>query len=250
MKSHRLLHAACCALLALGGACSSDVTAPSSPATSLDEIFTEASLSSISGVNGGLAPVPVSTFAMPAPSTCSFSGGAFICPTVTIGELQFSRKFTLFDENGVVQSQFVSGKTSRIRFESNAHGVVTSGTTGFVVDQSHDLLVSGLTSNTHVLNGTSRTSILSVVPAGSTATPATTTLWLVFNNLELPRGRNAYPESGNIDLTATSSNIPGVPFHMLLAFNGTSKVAVTSNAGGTTFPPCSLDLSVANPSCH
>jgi hypothetical protein len=250
MKSHRLLHTACLALLALGSACSSDTTAPSSPPTSLDDIFSEASLSSISAINGGLAPVPVSTFAMPAPSSCSFSAGAFVCPTVTIGELQFSRKFTLYDESGGVQSQFVSGVTSRVRFESVAHGVVTSGTTGFAIDQSHDLMVSGLTTNTHVLNGTSRTSITSVVPAGSTAAPATTTLWLVFNNLELPRGRNAYPGGGNIDLTATSSNFPGVPFHMQLAFNGTSKVAVTSNAGGTTFPPCSLDLAVANPTCR
>ena len=249
MKSHQL-RTACCALLALGSACSSDVTAPSNPSVSLDDIFSEASLSSISGVNGGLAPVPVSTFAMPTPSSCSFSEGAFVCPTVTIGELQFSRRFTLYDENGVVQSQFVSGKTSRIKFESNAHGIVTSGTTSFAIDQSYDLLVSGLTSNTHVLNGTSRTSILSVVPAGSTATPTTTTLWLVFNNLELPRGRNAYPGGGNIDLTAMSSNLPGVPFHMMLAFNGTSKVEVTSNAGGTTFPSCSLDLSVANPTCR
>jgi hypothetical protein len=185
---------------------------------------------------------------MPAPSTCSYSAGTFICPTVTIGELQFSRKFTLYDESGAVQSQFVSGVTSRIRFESSAHGVVTSGTSGFAVDQTHDLLVSGLTSSTHLLNGTSRTAITTVVPTGST--PTTTTLALVFNNLELPKGGNAYPGGGSIDLTAMSSNLPGVPFHMQLAFNGTSKVAVTSDAGRIPFPPCSLDLAVANPTCR
>jgi hypothetical protein len=250
MTSSRTLRIGAVALLAFTGACSSETTAPSSPPASLDQIFSEASLSSISAINGGLAPVPVSTFAMPAPSSCSFNAGAFVCPTVTIGELQFSRKFTLYDENGVVQSQFVSGTTSRIKFESIAHGVVTSGTTGFTIDQSHDLLVSGLTSSTHVLNGTSRTTITSVAPAGSTTAPATTTLAFVFNNLELPKGQNAYPGGGNIDLTATSSNLHGVPFHMQLAFNGTSKVAVTSDAGGIPFPPCSLDLAVANPTCR
>ena len=250
MTSSRTLRIGAAALLAFTGACSSDSTGLGAPPTSLDQIFSEASLSSISAINGGLAPVPVSTFAMPAPSSCSFSAGAFVCPTVTIGELQFSRKFTLYDENGVVQSQFVSGTTSRIKFESIAHGVVTSGTTGFTIDQSHDLLVSGLTSSTHVLNGTSRTTITSVAPAGSTTAPATTTLAFVFNNLELPKGQNAYPGGGNIELTATSSNLPGVPFHMQLAFNGTSKVAVTSDAGGIPFPPCSLDLAVANPTCR
>jgi Tfp pilus assembly protein FimT len=250
MTTSRSLRFGAALLLALAVACSSDTTAPVSLPASLDQIFSEASLSSISAINGGLAPVPVSTFAMPAPSTCSYSAGTFVCPTVTIGELQFSRKFTLYDESGAVQSQFVSGVTSRIRFESSAHGVVTSGTSGFAVDQTHDLLVSGLTSSTHLLNGTSRTAITTVVPAGSTATPTTTTLALAFNNLELPKGGNAYPGGGNINLTATSSNLGAAPFHMQLAFNGTSKVAVTTDVGGISLPSCTLDLSVANPTCR
>jgi hypothetical protein len=249
MISLRSLRTASLALLALGGACSSDATAPSAPPASLDEVFAEASLSSLSALNGGLAPVPVSTFAMPVPSTCSFSAGAFICPNVTIGELQFARKFTLYDDNGIVQSQFVSGVTSRVKFESSAHGTVTSGTTAFTVGQTQDLLVSGLTSSTHVLNGTSITTITDVVPAGSTTAPTTIKLALVFNNLELPRGRSAYPGSGNIDLTATSSDVLDAPVHMQLAFNGTSKVAVTIDVGGLAIPACSIDLSIANPTC-
>jgi hypothetical protein len=249
MTSLRSLRTATLALLAFGGACSSDTTAPGSPPASLDEIFTEASLSSLSAINGGLSPVSVSTFAMPAPSTCSFSAGAFVCPTVTIGELQFSRRFTLYDDNGVVQSQFVSGVTSRIKFESSAHGTVTSGATGFTVDQTHDLLLSGLTSSTHVLNGISTTTITDVVPAGSTTAPTSTTVSAVFNNLELPRGHNVYPGGGNIDLRFTSSAFVDAPFHMQLAFNGTSKVAVTIDLA--PFPPehCTLDLSRANPTC-
>jgi hypothetical protein len=249
MISLRSLRTASLALLALGAACSSDATAPGSPPASLDEVFSEASLSSLSAINGGLSPVPVSTFAMPVPSTCSFSAGAFVCPTVTIGELQFARQFTLYDDNGTVQSQFVSGVTSRVKFESSAHGTVTTGTTAFTVSQTQDLLLSGLTSSTHVLNGTSTTTVTDVVPAGSTTAPTTTTIVVAFNNLELPRGTSAYPGSGNIDLRFTSSNPLNPPFHMQLAFNGTSKVAVTSDVGGLPFPKCTIDLSIANPTC-
>jgi hypothetical protein len=241
MTTPRTLRIGAAALLAFAGACSSDSTGPGAPAASLDQVFSEASLSSLSAYTGSFTPVSASLTTLPSPSSCENSGGLYVCPTVTISGVTFNRKFVLYDDHDVLQQQFVSGTTAKVRFESTAHGTVTSGTNSFTVDQAQSLVLTGLTTSTHLLNGTS---------AWSVAQGATVTAVVVdFDDLELPKESGGYPGSGSIDLTLTHTPETAGPLHAHLTFNGTSKVAVTLNIGGLQLPSCTVDLSVQNPTC-
>jgi hypothetical protein len=244
------LRIAALALVALVGGCKSDSsTGLGGPPASLDQVFSEASLSSLSGINAGTTPLPVSPFATPTPSSCTYNAGTFVCPTVTVSGLVLTRKFTLYDDHDVVQSQFVSGATSKVKLETTAQGTVTSGLIGFTVDESQVFTVSGLLSSTHLLNGTSTMKITDVMPPGSTITPTTTTTVMNIAGLELPKEAGGYPGAGTIDFTVTSSSTFDTPLHMQLAFNGSSKVAVTIDAGPFPSHHCTLDLSKSNPTC-
>jgi hypothetical protein len=245
MTTSRSLRIGAAALLALAGACSSDSTGPGAPAASLEQVFSEASLSSLSAYTGSFTPVSASLTSLPAPSTCTNDGGGYFCEPVTISGVTFNRKFVLYDANDVLQQQFVSGTTAKVRFETAAHGTVTSGTNSFIVDQAQALVISGLTTSTHLLNGTSAWSVTRVLGTG----PTVTTAIVDFNDLELPQESGGYPRSGSIDLTLTSTPATAGPMTAHLVFNGTSRVAVTLNVGGLQLPPCTVDLSVQNPSC-
>ena len=237
----RTLRIGAAALLAVAGACSSDSIAPGAPAASLEQVFSEASLSSLSAYTGSLTPVSALLTNLPAPSTCVNAGGGFYCESTTISGVTFNRKFVLYDEQGVVQTEFVSGATSKVRFETSAHGTVTSGTTSYTVDKAESLVLTGLTTSTHILNGTSAWSDAQ----GQTVTAVVVT----FNDLELPKEPGGYPGGGSIDLTLTHAPETAGPMHAHLTFNGTSKVAVTLNVASLQLPPCTVDLSVQNPTC-
>jgi hypothetical protein len=245
MIASRTLRIGAAALLALTGACSSDSTGPGAPAASLEQVFSEASLSSLSAFTGSFTPVPASLTTLPPPSTCEPAGGGYFCPTVTISGVMVNRKFIMYDAQGVVQPQFISGTTEKVRFESTGHGDVTSGTNSYTVDQAQTLVLSGLTTSTHYLNGTSAWSVTQRPATGVTVTTAVVT----FNNLELPKESGGYPGSGSMDLTLTSTPVSARMLQAHLAFNGTSKVAVTGNIGGLPLPPCTLDLAAQPPSC-
>jgi hypothetical protein len=240
MTATRNIRIGLAALLAFAGACS-DTTAPTAPAASLEQVFSEASLSSLSAYTGSLTPVAASLTTMPSPSSCEAAGGGWICPTVTISGVTFNRKFVLYDANGAVQQQFASGTTETVRFEGTAHGTVTSGASSYVIDQAQTFVVSGLTTSTHLLNGTS---------AWSVAQGATVTAVVVdFNDLVLPTESGGYPGGGSIDLTVTHTPDVQAPVHAHLTFDGTSRVAVTLSVGGLQLPSCTVDLSVQNPTC-
>jgi hypothetical protein len=245
MTTSRTLGIGAAALLAFAGACSSDSTGPGAPAASLEQVFSEASLSSLSAYTGSFTPVAASLTTLPAPSDCTNAGGLFICPVVTINGVVFNRKFIMYDEHDVVQPQFVSGTTAKVRFESTAHGTVTSGTNTFIVDQAQSLVLSGLTTSTHLLNGTSAWSVTQPLGTGQTVTAVVIT----FNDLQLPQDAGGYPGGGSMDLTLTSTPATQAPVTAHLAFNGTSKVVVTVNAGGLQLPSCTVDLSAQNPPC-
>jgi hypothetical protein len=233
------------ALLAFAGACSSDSTAPGAPAASLEQVFSEASLSSLSAYTGSLTPVPASLTTLPAPTDCVEEGGGHYCPTTTIGGVTFNRRFVLYDDKGVIQPQFVSGQTAKVRFESSAHGTVTSGSSSFTIDQAQSLELTGLTTSTHILNGTSAWSVAQPTGVGQTVTAVVVT----FNDLELPKEPGGYPGNGSIDLSLTHAPETAGPLHAHLTFNGTSKVAVTLNVANLQLPPCTVDLSMQNPTC-
>lgn len=250
MISAGSLRSAAAALIALASACSSDTsTQPSGASVSLDQVFSEASLSSLTTIASSFAHVPVSAAAMPTPSSCTFSTGTFACPTVIISGVTFTSKFTLYDDHDVVQSQFVSGTTSKVAFESSARGTVVSGLTGFTIDQVQTFMLSGLTTSTHLVNGTSRTTITQVVPTGVTSAPATSTFLIGFHNLEIPKGNSSYPGSGMMDLNVTSMAAPIPSMHLQLVFNGTSKVAVTIVLGSPPAQHCTLDLATPELGC-
>jgi hypothetical protein len=232
------------ALLVLAGACS-DSTGPGAPAASLEQVFSEASLSSLSAFTGSFTPVPASLITLPAPSTCTNGGGLFQCPAITISGVTFNQKFILYDDHGAVQQQFVSGTTAKVKFESSAHGTVTSGTNSFTVDQAQQFELTGLTTSTHVLNGTSAWSVTLRPVTGVTVT----TVVVDVNDLVLPKESGGYPGRGSVDLTLTHTPETAGPLHAHLTFNGTSKVAVTMSIGGLQLPTCTVDFSVQNPTC-
>lgn len=245
-----LRRAALVGLAVLASACS-DTTAPADQPAGLSEVLAEMQPAALAGVIASLSPAPVAGLGAPVPSSCRFDAAAksFTCPTVSVSGLSVSRTFTLFDANGAPQSAFDRTTTSSVRMETSLAGSIASGTSTMSLDQRQDYTLSGLLTGVHALNGSSLGHLNGSLSNGSLSTPIASTITTTVSNLVLPRGSTGterFPASGTLSAVTqtTIGALPMMTTNVLVAFNGSSKAAVTITTGAHT-SQCTVDLTRA-----
>lgn len=248
MPHRRPLRAAALVAVAILASACADVTAPAVQPADLNQVLAELQPASVAGVHSALSPAPVTGLAAPVPSSCSYDATAksFTCPNVTVSGVTVSRRFTLYDASGNAQSSFDRASTAAVRMQTSFTGTVASGGTTMALDQRQDYTLSGLLTGVHTLDGTSLGHVTGTVSNGSTSTPITSTITTTTTGLVLPRsstGADRFPAGGTIAaLTETTIGaLPTITTSVLVAFDGTSRAAVTITTGGRT-TRCTIDL--------
>jgi hypothetical protein len=256
MQSLRFARFAPVALAALLVACG-DSTAPAPPA--VDNLIQAADAAQGLGaagvtLGGGIAP-PAASHA----SGCAFNAASqsFVCPGRTNESVTFQRSFQLLDASGAPQSAYNPATTAAVRTITDLAGtrsVSNPSGSGLAVAFEHhsDHTLSGLLTGTHTLNGSS-SGETTVTPTGGSSYVITAAQTI--DDLVLPkRGESQFPQSGTISTTVTTPGLLGIGTHtstVLMAFDGTSVVALTITSGSVT-ASCTIDLAVrgAFPVCN
>ena len=266
MKSkHRILVASVAAsALAMAGCRSSDSTGPSSGNTlDLSSLISEMGAASLGAGASTAGVVGIGGFAVPTmppvvPSSCQYSASVqgFTCAAFTSNGITVNTTLFLLDAAGHFQSQPDAATTAAIRTVTDLQGTMKldqSGTGTSVTLSSHqDLTLSGLLTDTHIMNGSS-TSHSDVVLSGQSALHGVTDTKTVTTNLTMPKS-SRWPTSGTVTTDATTSSQLGSvsvagTTHSVLTFNGSSVVTVitTITAGSSPFSTtCKIDLSGAS----
>jgi hypothetical protein len=253
MNIVRLSRFAAFALGVAAAGCSSDsATGPSQP-VSLNQALSEMSLPVLSGIASPVSSTPTASISMPSPSTCAYASASqnFVCPTVTVSGLAIAQSFTLLDAAGKPQSEFGATTTAAVRVKSSVTGTLTADGSNLTVEQNQELTLSGLLTGNHVLNGTSMGSMNGTVASGSTVQSLAITSSTSIVNLVPSKNAGGWPASGTVTEDMTTSFAPSVgpvTVHLVLTFNGTSKVGASITVGGT-IEHCTIDLSNPASSC-
>jgi hypothetical protein len=246
------------ALVALVSACKSDSSVgPSNPPpATLNQVFSEMSLPALSGAVRGAAPTTGTMSLMPpVPNGCSYDASThgFVCPTFpTATGVSVTQSYMLYDKAGNSQSQYDPASTDAVRIITTMAGKETSGTFSSTINSTQDITLSGLQSGLHVLNGTTNLHLTTQDTGLPTAGPIDDTVVATFANIVMPSGTDKWPQSGTLTIDGTSkvTGLAGpVSVHMVMTFNGTSKVPLTIG-DGTHSSPCTIDLAgLGIPSC-
>ena len=237
-------------------ACSDSPTSPSSGAPDIAALLSEMSpaglrtaLGLATSIGGDLTRFPTSD-----PAQCSYSSatGFFVCPTVRLGGLTFTSMYRLIDAAGNSQSK-PDAHTSAIETKTMITGTITSpgpGSTGsagsYTIDGVTDNTLSGIRSDTHVLNGGSTMVVHGSIQVGTTTIPIDAKQTETTSNLVLPNAKKGqrWPQSGTITIDEVSNSsdpLLGDTTRAVITFNGTSVVTLTlSNSLGTF--TCHFDL--------
>ena len=251
MRSLRPLRLATFATVAaLAVACTDSPTDPSVvPPADLSQVLSELQPSSLNSISSRISAAPVAGLSAPVPSSCSYDSvsKSFVCPNVSVTGVSVSRSFTLYDANDNPQTAFDKTTTAAVRMKSSFTGTVTNGNSTVTIDQQQDVKLSGLLTGVHVLNGTSLGHVNGTIGNGTTSTPVTSTISTAISGLVLPRestGPNRFPKAGVITALAetTLGALPTVTVNTSIAFDGTSKAAVTVTVNGVS-THCTVDLS-------
>ncbi len=238
------------AILALAAACSDSTTAPpTNQPQDLGKVLAELQPSSLAPISSQISAAPLAGLSAPEPSSCSYDAASksFVCPNVTVTGVVVSRSFTLYDANDNPQSAFDAATTAAIRMKSSFSGTVTSGGSTVTIDQQQDHKITGLLTGVHVLNGTTLGHVHGTIVSATTSTPVTSTISTNIAGLVIPNestGPNRFPKAGVITALAetTVGALPTVTVNTSIAFNGTSKAAVTLTVNGIS-THCTVDLS-------
>jgi hypothetical protein len=246
------------ALVALVGACKSDSSVgPNPPPATLNQVFSEMSLPALSGAVRGAAPTTGTMSLMPpVPKGCSYDASthAFVCPTLpTATGVSVTQSYMLYDKAGNSQSQYDPASTDAVRIITTLAGTETLGTLFSTINSKQDITLSGLQSGPHVLNGTTNLHMTGTQGAGlPTAGSFDDTVVATFANIVMPSGTDKWPQSGTLTMDATSKAtglVGTTSVHMVMTFNGTSKVPLTI-VDGIYSSVCTVDLAgLGIPSC-
>jgi hypothetical protein len=243
-----------CAAGSILAACSGDKsTSPSTQSVSLTQALSEMSRPELGTLSGMATGVAVPGFPALMPSDCAYqpSTQSFACATVTVSGLTIVRSYALLALGGATQSQYDPASTDGVRTSTHAKGTITGPVSTFTIDDQRDLILTGLLSTTHVLNGSSVTHVDGAITANSsTSIPISSTITTTIANLTLSPGTK-YPTSGTIttDITDQAASFSHNTTHMVATFNGSSTLSVTISSGSGTLR-CSIDLSgVTKSSC-
>jgi hypothetical protein len=242
----------------------SEPTAPSDPGTAdLTSLLNDMSLGNVPGasaVGSPVAGVVLATGPSVAANACTFSSdaGQFVCPTVTVNGLTFTRKFILRDATGHVQSQFGPSVAS-IQSLTTVKGTVTSssqpgGSGTFTVDRSEDMTLTGIHTENRTLNGGASSKLDGTIvgPSGSLQLSISSTETTEKLVLPKPRSSNRWPQSGTITSVMEMSMTPNGQQRIAsssrhtITFNGTSVVTITITSGFGT-GTCTIDLAQPGP---
>lgn len=234
-------------------ACSGDKsTSPSTQSVSLTQALGEMSRPELGALSGMATGVSVPAFPALVPSDCAYqpSTQSFACAPLTVSGLTIARSYALLSLGGATQSQYDPASTDGVRMSTRAKGTITGPISTLTIDDQRDLVLTGLLSSTHVLNGSSVTHMGGAITASGTSIPISSTITTTIANLTLPTGTK-YPTSGTIttDVTDQTASFSQDAMHMVATFNGGSTLSVTISIGLETLR-CSIDLSgTAKSSC-
>lgn len=232
------------ALAIFAGACSDAPTGPG-PQLELGEVFEEMSLSSILPAEAEMG-MPMLDL-MPTPSGCSYSASAqsFVCAPITSSGLTITRGYALLTASGTPQASYEKGTTAAVRTTAAVVGRVTEQGMTADIDMQQAMTLSGLLTRAHVLDGTQLLKMTMSMPDHPTMRMTVTT---TIAALALPeRGTSQkYPKSGTITTSLASDDAAFGTFTITMTFNGTSKVAVRIDDGGT-IEQCTIDLAATGP---
>jgi hypothetical protein len=234
-------------------ACSGDKsTSPSTSSVSLTQALSEMSRPEL-GALGTIAigtSVPVGPTLVPSDCAYQSSAQTFTCAPVTVGGVSVTRSYALLTLGGAPQSQYDPTSTDGVRTNTHVKGTLTESGSTFTIDDQRELVLTGLLSSTHVLNGTSVTHVDGTLAGTGTPVSSSSTVTTKIANLTLPTGAK-YPTSGTIttDVAEQFASLPQYTMHIVATFDGSSTLSVAMTSGiGTT--RCSIDLSgTAKPSC-
>ncbi|OFW10002.1 MAG: hypothetical protein A3H96_03345 [Acidobacteria bacterium RIFCSPLOWO2_02_FULL_67_36] len=254
MAGKRLIVLAFLALVMTG--CSNSASGPVSPgATSTGQ--------SQSGTLPPLASPDTPMFSVNGAETAGGRGacvfdpatGQFTCPDQSRDGITFTRRFTLYDAKGAVQSAFDPKTTASIKTETTANGTTSRGDATVTLNRRGTMTTTGLGSGatTHTLNGSEQGTVVVRSPSGSTNTSindATTDLVVPVRSRD---GGPAYPLSGvtvhaTVTTTTRGSETRTVTTRRQETFNGTNIVQVEITVDGAT-ARCTYDLAAHTSTC-
>jgi hypothetical protein len=231
-------------LLALGAACETSPFAPGEGRASLEEALAELDVPALRPATStftGIGPPPAIV-----PSACPFQAAteSFVCAPIQAGGLTLSRSFTLVSDAGVKQSSFDRGTTSWLRTSTTISGTSAQGGSTTKVDGDQEMIVTGLLTDRHTINGSSTTRRTTVAD-GSSGAPIAGTVTTKFKNVVLlvqpPGAPVAWPLSGSMEMQTTMFTdypaplpAPGpIVWGAVVVFTGTAivEVALTDRRG-------------------
>lgn len=236
--------------------CSDSSTGPSNPEVpDLASLLDQMSLSTVGGTATASAEVAGAALGGPrvAPDACAFAEGWFVCPTVTVNGLTFTRKFQLKNAAGQVQSR-PDRSTASIQTVATAKGTLTVtrpgiGTNTHSLDRSEDMTLSGIQAKNPTLNGIAHSITSSMVESPNGTLQSHTESTETTRNLVLPNRRagERWPLGGTVTVEAVTTVSPNgqqrftSELKVQFAYNGTKWVTVTmTTAFGTSV--CKIDM--------
>ena len=224
-----------------------DPLAPVESRLSLEEVLAEFDVPATRlamGVFTTLGPPPP-----PVPAACPYetASESFVCAPIAAGGLSLSRSFTLVSATGAKQAVFDKATTSWVRVSSTISGTrAENDFTTVTVDGEQEVIVSGLLTDRHTINGSSSTRLGRVTEGSSSGQPVMTTVTTKLKNVVLPLVPSgapiAWPLSGSMEILNTTfadypPPLPG-PGPMVsgtvVVFTGTSVVEVALTNRGIT----------------
>jgi hypothetical protein len=233
-------------LLVLAGACETSPFAPGEGRVSLEEALAELDVPALRPATGtftGIGPPPVIV-----PSACPFEAASesFACPPIKAGGLTLNESFTLVSAAGVRQSAFNGRTTSWLRVATSIRGTVAVGGYTHTVDGEQELIIAGLLTDRHTINGSSSKQVLTVTDGSPGAQPVASTVTTKFKNVVLPvkppGSPVAWPLSGSMEIQTTEYADYPPPYPgpgpmvggVVVVFTGTSHVEVAFTSRGVT----------------
>jgi hypothetical protein len=205
-----------------------------------DGMFQDLSLAQDPGLQAvgfsGMAASPAMSGGMGGQCQSLGFGSAFQCPNMVRDGFTFTREVTFFDQEGKEQPEgFDPATTDGIHMIVNAEGSRERIFWTASITRSRDMWLSGLLSDTHVLNGEGQEVIArSGNPqAGGEMTFDMTVdvAWDEVVHLQ-PREEHPYPESGTItrdifvEVTRDGEIVGGRDVTAVITFNGTQFVTL------------------------
>jgi hypothetical protein len=232
------------AFVVLAGACETPV-GPGEARVSLEEALAELDVPALRPATGtftGIGPPPPIQ-----PSACAFDAASesFVCAPIQAAGLTLAQSFTLISEAGAKQSSFDRTTTSWLRTSATIRGTVIEAGKTIAVDGEQELVMTGLLTDRHTINGSSTTRRVGVMEGVANGEPVSTTVTTKFKKVVIPvrppGSQVPWPLSGSMEMQTTVFADYPAPYPgpgpmvsgVVVVFTGTAlvEVALTDRQG-------------------